>query len=142
MKNGFLRIAKTVAPLLLVAALGTGTAFAAGRGGFRGGRGYVAPRVYGGYVGPRYYGPSIGLGFGFGAYPYVYAPYGYAPYAYPAPYGYAPPSCGGYYDQNGVWQPSPGCTAPPAPPAQAAPAPAPPDSGQPAPPAPGAPYGY
>jgi hypothetical protein len=142
MKERFLSIAKMAAPLLLVAALGTAPALAAGRGGFRGGHAgghvYAAPRVYGGYIGPRYYGPSIGLGFGFGAYPYVYAPYGYAPYAYPAPYGYAAPACGGYYDQNGVWQPSPGCAAP-APPPQAAPAPA---AAQPGPPPPGAPYGY
>jgi hypothetical protein len=140
MKERFLSIAKRAAPLLLVAVLGTAPAFAAGRGGSRGefhggyrgahgdGHIHVAPRVYGGYIGPRYYGPSIGLGFGFGAYPYGYAPYGYAPYAYPAPYGYAPPACGGYYDQNGVWQPSPNCAAP-APPA-------------PAPLPPGASYGY
>lgn len=130
---------------------GGGHSFAAPARGFSGGGHVVAPRVYGGgYVGRGYYGPriGIGLGFGVGAYPYGYAPYGYvapydyaAPYAYPAPapYGYsaAPQTCNpaGYYDQNGVWQATPGCAAPPA---QAAPAPY---NQGPSGPAPDAPYG-
>jgi hypothetical protein len=122
---------------------GGGRSFAAPARGFSGGHA-VASRVYGGrYVGPGIYGPRIGLGFGIGAYPYGYAPYGYAvqyeyaaPYSYPgpydnsAPYGYSAPAqtCNpaGYYDQNGVWQATPGCAVPQdsaAPYAPAAPAP-------------------
>jgi hypothetical protein len=161
MKKGFL---KMVAPLALVAAFGTASASAAPRGGFGGhagghafsapargfgGRAYVAPRVYGGYARPGYYGPGFGFGLGVGVYPYAYAPYAYAPYAYapygyanPAPAPYAAPACTGNYDQNGVYQPSPGCAAPPAP-YQGAPGPAAPYQGAPAPQGPDgtAPYG-
>jgi hypothetical protein len=129
MKNGFLKLVRTVmGPLALVvamAAFSPVSALAAGRGGFGGhasggrgfsggghaysapargfnggGRGYYGGRggYYGGrggYYGGRYYGPGFGVG--------VYAPYGY---------GYAAPVCGGFYDQAGIWQVSPGCAVP------------------------------
>ncbi len=165
MKKRFSSVVKVVAPLAMFAAMvgfsqasavaaprgghaGGGRSFAAPSRGFGGGRSFAAPsrgfgggravvpRAYGGrFAGPGYYGPSIGLGFGVGAYPYSYAPYGVAPYGYAAPYdytapyGYAAPAqtCdpAGYYDQNGVWQATPGCAAPQAPgyPAPTAPAP-------------------